>query len=354
MIDMIAQLRSLALNFWLWWRGELTLLFSLAWESWQSSPLRVIYVDQKGWTVFDHLKVKRQKTAYIPNEDLEGEIEIFAKPFKGRQCSATTIQLSRHLGLRRTIDLPVAAKADLPQLLYYEVDRLTPFCADDVYLTYRVIETNETRQQIRVDVAAVPKATINRAFSIAERHCLPIKRIELEGAQELDFSHYVQASADRSLLFGGLSSIVVFVCLASFAMAFYKILDQQGEIERLDSEILLVRSDVDTYSKKRQQYEHLAATAEFVESSKAGKLPMVEILAELTQLIPDQAYLVQLIIHHDTIQLYGFADKTSSLITVLEQSPIFTAPRFDSPVTMDSNAGRERFHLSVQTATGSR
>jgi len=354
MIGTIVQLRGLASISWIWWCGELTLLFSMVQGLWQSSSLRVIHIDKKGWTVFDDLKARRQKTAYIPNEELEGEIETLPATFNESRRSATIIQLNRHLGLLRPLDLPIAAKADLAQLLHFEIDRLTPFCADEVYLAYHIIDTNETTQQLRVEVAAVPKATIDRAYSIAERHRLPIRRIELEGSRGLDFIRFVQAQDDRPFLFGRFPSMAILVCLVSVLLAFFKIQDQHREIERLDADMLLARNEVSTFLKEREDYEHLAATAEFVEKSKAGKLTMTEILAELTELIPDQAHLVQLIIHRDVIQLYGLADKASSLITYLEQSPVFTEPRFDSPVTIDNNNGRERFHLSVKIAVSSK
>ncbi|MGI9492609.1 MAG: hypothetical protein ACR2QF_09445, partial [Geminicoccaceae bacterium] len=48
------------------------------------------------------------------------------------------IRLGGDLGLRKVIDLPLAARDDLGQLLNFELDRLTPFKADDVCFAWRV------------------------------------------------------------------------------------------------------------------------------------------------------------------------------------------------------------------------
>lgn len=351
MLAIIALIKSVSLRFWIWWIGELDLLFSLIRKSWRSSPQRVLRVDHENWIIIDSLSAGQQEIARIPIKDLDGEIETFARLVKRRQCSAIIIQFSSDLGLRRVICLPLAAKIDLAQLLLYELDRLTPFSADEVYLSWRVIETDKARRQIKVELATVPKATIDRVISTTAPHHLSIKRVELEGAQEHDFSDCIQVIARRSFIHRKLPSIVILACLVSVAMVSLKMLDQQSEIELLDIEVTSVRGQVDEYSTTRNRYEQFAETVEFVKNSKAGKLTMTEILAELTELIPDQAFLIQLIIHHDTIQLHGLANKASALLTALERSPIFNAPRFDSPVIMDSDSGRERFQLMVQTVT---
>lgn len=349
LVDLGVSIKTSALSFWCWWYGELSLISSRIVEPWRSSPRRVIRIDHRGWTIFDHIGAVKQEAACILFKDLEDEVEILENFFERRQCSSVVVEVSQSLGLRRVIDLPLAAKAGLKRLLQFELDRFTPFSADDVYLACRVVDSNKMKRQMKVEFATVPKVTIDRALSILELYSIPVKRIELEGAQELDFSHCIQPGAKRSFPFRGTSFIAIILCLAFFATAFVKILDQQSELKILEDEIALARGEADEYSAMREQYDEMTAIAQFLENSKSSKLTMTEILAELTQLIPDEAYLVQLVIHHDTIQLHGLADKASVLITALEQSSTFTAPRFNSPVTMDNDAGRERFHLTVQT-----
>ena len=72
----------------------------------------------------------------------------------------------------------------------------------------------------------------------------------------------------------------------------------------------------------------------------------------LARLIPDQAYVTRLQIRDGGIVLVGHADKASALIGVLERSPLFTSPRFQSPLTRDPRTGKERFQIAVDLAEG--
>jgi general secretion pathway protein L len=72
----------------------------------------------------------------------------------------------------------------------------------------------------------------------------------------------------------------------------------------------------------------------------------------LTRLVPDQAYLIQFDLRDQTVELHGFASTASELIGLLEQSPLFKAPQFRSPVTQDPRSGTERFHISVELTGG--
>ena len=95
----------------------------------------------------------------------------------------------------------------------------------------------------------------------------------------------------------------------------------------------------------------LTKSAQFVLADKTRQPLVVQVLDELTRLIPDQAHLLQLELREKTVELHGFASTASDLIGLLEQSPLFKAPQFRSPVTQDRRSGAERFHISVELAS---
>ncbi|MGI9435180.1 MAG: PilN domain-containing protein, partial [Geminicoccaceae bacterium] len=74
---------------------------------------------------------------------------------------------------------------------------------------------------------------------------------------------------------------------------------------------------------------------------------MTDVLAELTRLIPDHSYVVQLRVKDSKIEISGLAQKASDLIAILDRSTILTSPQFRSPVTRDTRSGKERFQISV-------
>ena len=74
-------------------------------------------------------------------------------------------------------------------------------------------------------------------------------------------------------------------------------------------------------------------------------MSVTQILSELSLIIPDQAYLIQLSIEKNTVEVLGFAENASDLIAFLDRSQIFFSPIFISPMTFDTQTDHERFHL---------
>ncbi len=81
--------------------------------------------------------------------------------------------------------------------------------------------------------------------------------------------------------------------------------------------------------------------------AKAGP-SAVELIEELTRLLPDGTWLHRLDIRGGEVQFQGFSDTASALIGVVESSPMFREARFGSPITRDVRSGKERFHVSVK------
>jgi general secretion pathway protein L len=84
---------------------------------------------------------------------------------------------------------------------------------------------------------------------------------------------------------------------------------------------------------------------------RKGALPTVtELLAKLTQLIPDDTYLTELTITSDRLRLVGAANSATALLTLLDQSPAFRGATFQSPIIQDVRLNRERFEINARIA----
>jgi hypothetical protein len=82
--------------------------------------------------------------------------EAFASRRRGEPV---VIRLSQAF-LRRRTTLPIAADANLDRLLRYEMDRLTPFVAQDVLFSHHVASRDIARGTLLVDIAMVPKSWV--------------------------------------------------------------------------------------------------------------------------------------------------------------------------------------------------
>lgn len=76
---------------------------------------------------------------------------------------------------------------------------------------------------------------------------------------------------------------------------------------------------------------------------------VVPILDELTRLIPGDAYLTEIEITEDQIDIRGLAQNASALIAPLELSPLFMDVRFDG--TIRKSEGRDAFRINMKHQT---
>jgi general secretion pathway protein L len=266
-----------------------------------------------------------------------------------------TICLSGELGLRKIISLPLAARDDVEQLLRFEMDRLTPFRADEVYFAQRIVDTDAANRRIAVELALAPKGIVEQALETARSAGVTPARLELgtaptSGQDALDLlPHQSRDRAGERRLIRAL--IVLALALAVVAVAI-PLQRQRSQLAALTEQLTATRAEAEQSHALREELDQLTQTSRFLLNEKSRRPMATEVLAELTRLVPDQAHLAQLMLQGDEVQVHGQAATASDLISLLDQSPLFRAPQFRSPVTQDGRDGTERFHLSVELAEG--
>ncbi|MBM4442211.1 MAG: PilN domain-containing protein, partial [Candidatus Rokubacteria bacterium] len=112
-----------------------------------------------------------------------------------------------------------------------------------------------------------------------------------------------------------------------------------AEIGKLDGEVRAVERMVKELDTKRK----LLAT---VQGLEAGALYPLPVLRELTELLPNDAWLTLLSLDAKGVELTGQANAASALIPLLENSPRLERVEFASPVTR----GRDREQFRIQAA----
>ena len=283
--------------------------------------------------------------------DRNGELAALLR--RVRQRGPITLRLSGAHGLRTVITLPLAARDDLAQLLRFEMDRLTPFRADEVHFAQRIIATDIPNRRITVELAVAPRRTVAQALQLAQGIGAAAARVELDGAHadareplNLLPQDGADVAGERRLL---RALILLALILAVTAVAI-PLQRQSARLAALGAEIAASRVEAEQSHALRAELDQLSQTGAFLLAEK-GRQPMAtEVLADLTRLMPDQAYLAQLLLQGGEVQLHGWAATASDLISLLDQSPLFRAPQFRSPVTQEGRDGIERFHLSVELA----
>lgn len=264
------------------------------------------------------------------------------------------VNIPAHSVLRRRVALPIEAAENLREVLAFEMDRHTPFKADEVAYDYRLIDTDVGGRKLTVDLVVVPTAIIDRAAAIAGSFGLTAKRIgivddELRHHRPFNFRPYKATewpTVRRPLVVALATTTVILAIVAWYlplyfdhqASAAYEARLEATHVEALEADAV----------KKR-----LAAAMDLnrrLVDWRAARPTATSLLADVTDRLPDDTWLTELQLQNGELALTGYSPSAAALISKLETSPLLSDVRFGSPVTPDRQVGSERFHILARVA----
>jgi len=152
-------------------------------------------------------------------------------------------------------------------------------------------------------------------------------------------------------LFIFLTSFALFLCL-TWGIGIF--VHYWNELDAVNTEIKKRRPEVEAVEKLQKQKEELGREIFELEKIKSGEISKIEILRELTQLLPTTAWVWNFKYNGKEIEISGFADSASDLIPLLDRSPLFEKVEFMAPVTKerqmrpDGDKEKERFKIKAR------
>lgn len=139
----------------------------------------------------------------------------------------------------------------------------------------------------------------------------------------------------------------VLVVLSGLAWGSSQIIRERIELNRLNDEIKSLTSEVKKVEKLEADISAIEGRIDQLNMLRQNRAPMLDVLKELSERIPESAYVQNLSLSKKEIQLSGFAQSASELISLLEASPFFEDVVFLSTITK-SKDGKERFRIGLK------
>jgi general secretion pathway protein L len=180
-------------GFWSWWQGELAALVPAGPRAaWQRRRLRpVLAFDGQRATLW-RAAVRDGRIAMVEEAaiNLEGDAAevaaagraVLARGAAAQGRTPVTLALPPRAVLRKQLLLPLAVEENLRQVVGYDLDRHTPFKADELYFDARVIERDPARNVVRVDLAAARKSIVDPLLRHAESWGASVNAVSAETA----------------------------------------------------------------------------------------------------------------------------------------------------------------------------
>ncbi len=255
--------------------------------------------------------------------------------------------------LSHRVRLPLAALENLREVVGFEMDRHTPFKAEEVYYDFRVVAVDRNLMQLDVEVLLAPRPVVDPLLERLAGWGLRPSFIGTEapgagGGPELNILPEERRGGRGPRLVWP-TAILALLALVLAAGALYLPLKAQ-EIERqgLDRRLALVRAQATGATKLRARLTQAIAAERFLIDKKTLAPSVTALMSEITRLLPDNTRLTRATLKREKLTLSGYSESASALIALMERSNELTGVRFSSPVTNDPRLGLERFNISAK------
>jgi general secretion pathway protein L len=250
-----------------------------------------------------------------------------------------------------TISWALAAERHLDEVLTFEMDRETPFSAEEVFWSQRIARRDRRTGQLWVRLLLVPRAKLIQLLGALDQAGVRPQRAEIAAGPDRD--SYLpldghggsgHVSAHRALLWPALACCIV-LALAATIVPFVR---QSAALAGIEGEIAADRSAAAEAQKLRQEIDQLSNNADLVgiERSKGGR-PLA-ILASLTRQLPGDTYLTDFVQQQGKVTLTGRSAAASRLIAILANGERLRNPTFAAPVTRIAANQLEIFTITAE------
>lgn len=353
----LTDLGAVASRFLAWWVGELAALVPLRLRRALASGRETLCVG-----ISDSEAVIARVTDGEPEEigrlSLEGEDAAALRPtvdtiLRSRPARQADIVFALPLEqvLCKTLELPLAAEAGLKDLLYFELDRQTPYRPDQVCYSHRIVERNPANQKMRVELVVVPKAAVDRVTDLAGAWGLTPTAITVAGADDLSDPAFDLAGdrtdgarTSRGRFFVGFFAVLAAILLT--AAVYIPLEAQRAAAITAERALDETMEAAKAATELRTELDRMAKAGNFLIEQKRNAPMMTAVLADLTRLFPDDTWLFELHIDKTQMRARGYSPSASSILELVERGSGFGNARFTSPVTRVPGIDRERFDLT--------
>lgn len=265
------------------------------------------------------------------------------------------VRLTEQDAIQKELTLPAAVKENLLQVVAYELDRYTPFKAEQVYFAVKPLEGEHDPEQLRVMLILTPREVLDALHEDMKAMGMSPLFVDFvampndlerryDGYNLLPESLREKSAAAPRLIYTALIA-AVFVLLATvlalpvwFEYRTVTVLQSKIDaIEKNAKEVKSMQKDIDAMIDETQQ----------LIAEKNAAPAVLDMLNSLSAIIKDDTWLAYLQYSDGHLQIQGESPASSALIGVLEDSELFANARFVSPVTQDKVSGQERFQITA-------
>jgi len=344
-------------RFWRWWSGEL-----LAMAPALAGAARVPLLALEGSTLvlLEPRPADGDDRVELADMDQARAIAAVRTLLEraGETRARARVALAPRESLVRRVAMPAATEENLGSVLGFEMDRLTPFRAEEVHYDHRVLGRDAAAGTIDVLLAVARREIVDARLAQMRELGVSVQGVQVrEDAPRAGPALDVLPSGQRGerekpkerLVKQGLVAGALLLLLATLAIP---VVRKNREVHAIGPALDKAAAEARATDSLIQDLDRQVADYNFLMAKKHASAPVLAYVEEVTRLLPDNTWLQQLDVKATgkarEILVSGETASASKLIEILEQSQLLqnAAPR--GPVTRGTQPGTERFVIAAE------
>jgi len=347
--------------FFRWWSAQLKALMPKSWQQRLQYAQRRVTLRQEP----DQLRIGIQESGsnqWFGSIPSGSDAVLQRQQIKGLLEQKDALEAPQFLlmdaghVLRKELKLPAAAESNLLQVLAFEMDRQTPFRAADVYYTWKMLDSENDPGQIRLELYVAPRKPIDAILESLAARGLAVSGVDVFnenaglGVNLLPPEKRHRAINARTRLNIWLAGVALFLLVLVMAESLSY---RAGQLSELEAAIADVQDEAKLVQQLKEQVVETGEAASFLTRRRAATPMAIEVLADVTSILPDDTYLDRLVINGDGVLLQGKSHNAQQLIEVINKSAVLENAEFRGSTRLDAGTGLEIFEVGATLETAS-
>jgi general secretion pathway protein L len=345
--------------FWRWWGRELAFLVPKRCRAWLApfDGCLLMTPNAEGYQLAFYPSTNPNQWLWQTQLAVATPVtaEALLSQYPGLEKAERVLCLPAADTVLTPVFLPEAAAATLEQVLQFELDRLTPFTADQVEMA-SVLLGKTGYGQCQALLVAVPRQRLESYLQDLTVWGLLPHRVEAERVRQ-DSPHLLaatdllperyrpRASYGQRALKAALSLTVLALLVVVMVWPLWQ---QQQAVAFLKQHNKALEAPAQRVEQLQTTLDNLRAETEQLVALQRSQPDTLAMINALSALIPNDSWLTHLQYADKQLQIYGLSPSASGLIQALEASPYFSKVSLSAPLTQDKLSGRERFQISME------
>lgn len=347
-------------KFFAWWGRELKSLLPQRWREMFAEGAQELLVDanagevgvwrQSGERCAEYGRIRRDQAV----EDQRNEFSRLRDRIDDPGLRVFYC-IPPQRALRRELNLPAATEDKLRQVLSFEMDRQTPFKADQVYFDYRIAQRDAAAKSLKVDLHVVPRAQLDQELAAIAGLGIALDGVDCwrggegsgrAGLNLLPQERRVKRVNQRLRLNLALGAAVV-VLFVIAGLLFLN--NRQTALDAMTAEVEKAKVEAKQTAALAKRLKDNTTSASYLYRLKRDTTPMTAMLADLTKRLPDDTFLERMTVDEKgKVEVQGQSNNANKLIEGLQKSEVLDNAAFIGTVQPDARTKKDRFTMNFQ------